>query len=57
MFSFYTAMVSTLGSRLILNLRGSILRPAYNDQDSTIQLSTLVFNNHSCDEICDGELM
>jgi len=24
-----------------LNLRGSILRPAYNDQDSAIQLSTL----------------
>lgn len=43
----YLVMASTLGCRLILNLRGSILRPAYNEENTTIYLNTLVFNNHS----------
>jgi hypothetical protein len=41
-FSFYPVMVATLGSRLILSLRGSLLRPAYNDGVKTIELDTLV---------------
>jgi len=46
LMTLYTAMTSTLGSRLILNLRGSILRPAYNEEDTMIDLNTLVFNNN-----------
>jgi len=39
---FYPVMVATLGSRLILSLRGSLLRPAYNDGVMTSELDTLV---------------
>ena len=39
-------MSSTLGSRMILNLHGTILRPAYGEEDMTISLNTLVSNNH-----------
>jgi len=41
-FSLYTAMTSTLGSRLILNLRGWILRPRHNDDGEAIDLQPLV---------------
>ena len=40
--SLYTAMTSTLGSRLILNLRGWILRPRHNDDGEAIDLQPLV---------------
>jgi len=42
----YPAITPTLCSRLILNLRGSILRPASNEQDTTVELHTLAFINH-----------
>ena len=35
-------MVATLGSRLILSLRGSLLRPAHDDGIKTIELDKLV---------------
>ena len=38
-------MSSTLGSRVILNLRGSILCSAYSEEDTTISFNTLQFNN------------
>jgi len=41
----YTLAASILGCRLILNLHGSILRSTYNEEDTTIELNTLVFNN------------
>ena len=40
-------MTATLGSRLVLNLRGSILRPAYNE-DTVLEL--LVFNDQAGDQ-------
>jgi len=42
----YMVAASTLGCRLILNLRGSVLRSTYNEEDTTTDLNTLVFNNH-----------
>jgi len=42
----YIVAASTLGCRMILNLRGLSLRPGYNEDDTTIDLNTLVFNNH-----------
>ena len=44
MSSFYPVMKWTLGSRLILNLRGSILQSISHDEPTTIELNTLVFN-------------
>lgn len=41
-------MTATLGSRLVLNLRGSILRPAYNEEDTALEL--LVFNDQAGDQ-------
>jgi hypothetical protein len=41
-------MTATLGSRLVLNLRGSILRPAYNEEDTVLEL--LVFNDQAGDQ-------
>jgi len=47
--NLYSVLTSTLGCRLILNLRGSILRPASDTEDATIELTTVVFNHHSDD--------
>jgi len=49
LLTFYEAMASTIGSRLVLNLRGSILQPAQNHEDTTLRLNTLVFNRHLSD--------
>jgi hypothetical protein len=38
-------MIATLGSRLILNLRGSLLRPAYNDGQTVPELNGIIFNS------------
>ena len=43
-------MIAALGSRLILNLRGSILRPAYNDGHTIRTLDGIVFNSHPYDQ-------
>jgi len=48
--TLYSAMTPMLGSRLMLNLRGSILRPPYNEDDTSVELHTLVFNRHPEDE-------
>jgi hypothetical protein len=45
MFSFYRSITATLCSRLVLNLRGLILRPAYHEE-MTIDLSMLVCDSH-----------
>jgi hypothetical protein len=42
--SSYRATIATLGSRLILNLRGSLLRPAYNDGHTVPESNGIVFN-------------
>ena len=39
----YPAAISTLGSRLVLNLRGSLLRQAGVGEQTTVKLDTLVF--------------
>ena len=44
-FSFYRSIVSTLCSRLVLNLWGIISCPFYHE-DITINLDTLVFAGH-----------
>jgi hypothetical protein len=36
-------MISTLGSRLVLNLRGSLLRQVDNEEQTAVKLDTLVF--------------
>jgi hypothetical protein len=41
--SSYRAAIATLGSRLILNLRGSLLRPAYNDGQTVPELNGIIF--------------
>ncbi|KIM73694.1 hypothetical protein PILCRDRAFT_828918 [Piloderma croceum F 1598] len=41
----YRATIATLGSRLILNLRGSLLRPAYNDGQTVPELNVIMFNS------------
>jgi hypothetical protein len=42
-------MTATLGSRLILNLHGSVLRPAYSEEHTTLELS-LLFNEQPGDQ-------
>jgi len=50
LFTLYSVTTSTLGCRLILNLRGSILHTASDDDgDLTTKLNTLIFNRHSDD--------
>jgi hypothetical protein len=36
-------LISTMGSRLVLNLRGSLLRLAGDEEQTTVKLDTLVF--------------
>ena len=36
-------LISTMGSRLVLNLRGSLLRLAGDEEQTTVNLDTLVF--------------
>jgi hypothetical protein len=43
-------MSATLGSRLVLNLRGSILRPAYNEEHTALELKSLIFNGQPGDQ-------
>jgi len=40
-------VISTLGSHLALNLRGSLLRQADNEEQSAVKLDTLVFGGES----------
>lgn len=42
-FSFYRAITITLCSRLVLNLRGLILSPPYDEEDISINLDPLTF--------------
>ena len=39
-------MVSTLGSRLVLNLRGSLLRTVDDEESTAVELESLVFLDH-----------
>jgi len=41
---FYRVIATALGSRLILNLRGSILCPSHTERPTIIELDTLVFD-------------
>jgi len=43
-------MAATLGSRLILNLRGSVLRPAYNEEHTAPMMNLLIFNKQAGDQ-------
>jgi hypothetical protein len=43
-------MTATLGSRLILNLRGSVLRPAYNEDHAALEMNLLSFNGEAGDQ-------
>jgi len=43
-------MTATLGSRLILNLHGSVLRPAYNEEHTTLEPSSLIFKEQAGDQ-------
>ena len=47
---FYAAIAPVLGSRLMLNLRGSILHTSHDDEDQVIKMKTMVFNHHQYDE-------
>jgi len=40
---FYRVIATALGSRLILNLRGSILCPSHTERPTIIELDTLAF--------------
>ncbi|EGN93844.1 hypothetical protein SERLA73DRAFT_188957, partial [Serpula lacrymans var. lacrymans S7.3] len=33
LFTFYRVMTATLGSRMVLNIRGTLLKPGYNDEE------------------------
>jgi hypothetical protein len=43
-------MTATLGSRLLLNLRGLVLRPAYNEEHTALGLNLLIFNERAGDQ-------
>jgi hypothetical protein len=42
--SFYRVISATLCSRLALNIRGLFLRPVYQEEDTMVDLATLVFS-------------
>jgi len=42
--TFYRSISATLCSRLALNIRGLFLRPVHQEEDTTIDLATLVFS-------------
>ena len=48
--SSYRAMSATLASRVILNLRGSVLRPGYNEEHMASELNALIFNSQPRDQ-------
>lgn len=47
--TFYRVIATALGSRLILNLHGSILRPSYAEELTIVELDTLVFGGQEGD--------
>lgn len=55
LFTLYLVMASTLCSRLILNLRGTIFRPSYNNETS-FNLKTIVFERPPSDGITNTRL-
>jgi hypothetical protein len=48
-YSCYRAMTATLASRLILNLRGSVLRSSYTEEH-TPEVDVLVFSSQLLDQ-------
>jgi len=50
LFAFNAAIAPLLGSHLMLNLRGSILRTSHDDEDQVIKMKTIIFNHHTYDE-------
>ena len=43
--SFYRVIATALGSRLILNLHGSILRPSHTEALTVVELDTVILDN------------
>ena len=50
-------MAATLGCRLVLNLRRSLLCSMYNDEVTTVELDTLIFKSRQGDPKMTPKLM